>query len=454
MVQIPRCFSDFGRITSEPLCIKASDSYAGSPLEFYMNRTLFPHFLAFLLTGGLLAFPGSCLDLIFRDFGWSPSLFGFAMLLQGGASLAGSRFASHRCGGEGYRKWTFRSLWFLAVGVVLYYFSDWTVLPVARLLSVPESVMPFLRLAGIILVGFGIGTNGIFNNAAALSSSSPSFALNLLNMGFTAGAVLLPFSASQYLRAEGVTNGTLLWRIPVIALVAAYIMLSLYVLKSPHLSQPPPVGEHQSEKGGRSFPLPVIAASLILFCYVGSEINLSNSLGLLTENLFGHSTDSSRVASSFFWGGLLGARLYFTFRSPSVHSYPKIMSALSTICLVLFLAVFLRMFSSAESSLSANRLLILALGACIGGMYSLALGSLTLFYDSVQSSRHYANLTVMSGVAGAVMLPFLYGQLSGIFGLANATWFIVILLSGMLTGALLLLSASRRAAVTASAAPH
>lgn len=419
-----------------------------------MNRTLFPHFFAFLLTGGLLAFPGSCLDLIFRDFGWSPSLFGFAMFLQGGASLVGSRFASRRCGGEGYRRWTVRSLWFLATGVVLYYFADWTILPLARLAGLPDSLMPVVRLAGILFVGFGIGTNGIFNNAAALSSESPSFALNLLNMGFTAGAVLLPFSASQYLRLGGVTDGAFLWRLPVVLLVLAYALLSLHVLRSAHLSQPPPVREHESQEGRRSLPLPVIACSLILFCYVGSEINLSNSLGLLSENLFGHSMESARMASSFFWGGLLGARLFFTFRSPTVRNYPKIMSALSLACLILFLSVFLKLFSSSDYSLLANRILILSLGACIGGMYSLALGSLTLFYDSVQSSRHYANLTVMSGVAGAVLLPFLYGQLTGFLGLAHATWFIVFLLTGMFTGAVLLFSASKRLAFTASANPH
>ncbi|MEN9825501.1 MAG: hypothetical protein RI953_1246 [Pseudomonadota bacterium] len=408
-----------------------------------MNPTLFPHFLAFLLTGGLLAFPGSCLDLILRDFGWSPAIFGLAMMLQGGASFVGSRFASRRCGGEGYRTWTARSLWFLASGVVLYYFADWTTLPVLHALGVPDSAGTIVRLAGISCIGFGIGTNGIFNNAAALSSANPSHGLNLLNMGFTAGAVLLPFSTSQYLRVADVSN-PILWRLPAAGLVLAYGLLSLHVLRSPHLSQPPAVHETHDESADKFLPLPVIAASLILFCYVGSEINLSNSLGMMSENLFGFSSDASRVASSFFWGGLLGARLFFTFRSPHVSEYPKIMSILAACCLVLFLAFFLGWFPRNDSSLLVSRSLILALGLCIGGMYSLCLGSLTTFFESVQRSRHFANLTVLSGVAGALLLPFTYGQLSNSFGLRNSTWFIVFLLVGMLTGASLLLTASLR----------
>ncbi|MFZ9521573.1 MAG: MFS transporter [Silvanigrellaceae bacterium] len=408
-----------------------------------MNPTLFPHFLAFLLTGGLLAFPGSCLDLILRDFGWSPATFGLAMMLQGGASFVGSRFASSRCGGEHYRTWTARSLWFLAMGVVLYYFADWTTLPLLRMLGVSEAAHTIVRLVGISCIGFGIGTNGIFNNAAALCSGNPSFGLNLLNMGFTAGAVLLPFSTSQYLKFADVSN-PLLWRLPAAVLVLAYGVLSAYVLRSPHLSQPPPVQAAHDDISDKFLPLPVIAASLVLFCYVGSEINLSNSLGMMSESLFGFSNEASRVASSFFWGGLLGARLFFTFRSPRVKSYPRIMSVLSGCCLVLFLAFFLGWFPRNEMALIASRILVLALGLCIGGMYSLALGSLTIFFDSVHRSRHFANLTVLSGVAGAVLLPFTYGQLSNGFGLQKSTWFIVFLLVGMLTGASLLVMASLR----------
>ncbi|NBO37697.1 hypothetical protein EBU99_03840 [bacterium] len=414
-----------------------------------MNRTLFPHFFAFLLTGGLLAYPGSCLDLLLRDFAWSPALFGVAMMLQGGFSFIGSRFAGRRCGGESYRIWVARSLWFLGAGVVLYYFADWTTLPLLKALNAPEYVLIAARMAGICFLGFGIGTNGILNNTAALVSSHPSFGLNLLNMGFTAGAVLFPFTTSQYLRLPGLTDGTIAWRLPAVALVVTYALLSVYVLQSAHLSQPPPV--HSDEHAGvqKSLPLPVLAASLVLFCYVGSEINLSNSLGLISEFMFGFSNGDARVASSIFWAGLLSARLYFCFRSPPAQSYPLVTLGLSSICLVLFGLLFARAFSDFRDALFMSRLIIFTLGACIGGMYSLALGSLTVFFD-VSKSRHYANLTVLSGVAGAVLLPFTYGQLSNLIGLAHATWFIVVTLSGMFVGAALLHYGSRRSRSVAS----
>ncbi|NBW82027.1 hypothetical protein EBR21_09770, partial [bacterium] len=252
-----------------------------------------------------------------------------------------------------------------------------------------------------------------------------------------------PFSTSQYLRMADVSN-PVLWRLPAAGLVLAYALLSAHVLRSPHLSQPPPVHATQDESTDKFLPLPVLAASLVLFCYVGSEINLSNGLGMMSEQLFGFSSDAARVASSFFWGGLLGARLFFTFRSPKVSEYPKIMSILAICCLVLFLAFFQGWFPRDDSALMASRFLVLALGLCIGGMYSLSLGSLTIFFDSVQRSRHFANITVLSGVAGALLLPFTYGQLSNSFGLRNSTWFIVILLVGMTTGASLLFGASLR----------
>jgi fucose permease len=411
--------------------------------EHIMNRTLFPHFFAFLLTGGLLAFPGACLDLILRDFSWSPGLFGTAMMLQGGASFVGSRFASQRSGGDHYRSWVVRSLWFLSVGVVFYYFADWTTLPLAKLMGMSDGHLTFVRLVGICLIGFGIGCNGILNNTAALVSENPSFALNLLNMGFTAGAVLLPLSASQYLQIPGLTEGSLAWRLPPAVLIAAYALLSLHVLRSPDLSQPTQVAADSESVDRWKLPLPVLATSLVLFCYVGSEINLSNSLGLMSETMFGFSSNDSRIASSIFWGGLLGARLYFCFRSPSAKIYPKIMLGLSFVCVVLFASLLLRAFAIGNSALFLSRVFILALGVCIGGMYSLSLGALTEFFDSSRS-RYFANITVLSGVAGAVLLPFTFGLISNQIGLNSATVFILVLLTGMFTGAGLLFYASRR----------
>lgn len=407
-----------------------------------MNRTLFPHFFAFLLTGGLLAFPGACLDLLLRDFKWSPALFGVAMMLQGVSSFIGSRFAGRRCGGEGYRHWVAWSLCFLGCGVVLYYFADWTLFPLLTSFGLPAESVFWSRLVGICLIGFGIGCNGILNNAAALVSENPSFGLNLLNMGFTAGAVLLPSTASQFLKWTGLTEGALAWRWPAGALVLCYLLLTLHVLRSPHLAQPPPVHSKPDDASRGTFPFPVWAACLVLFCYVGSEINLSNSLGLMSELMFGFSNADARPASSFFWGGLLAVRLYFCFRSPPASAYPRIMTVLSALCVVLFAALILRVFAEASHALLVSRIVILALGACIGGMYSLTLGSLTTLFD-VQESRRFANFTVLSGVAGAVLLPFTFGQFTNLFGLVNATSFILVLLCGMLTGAALLFFTSR-----------
>lgn len=410
-----------------------------------MNRTLFPHFFAFLLTGGLLAFPGACLDLLLRDFAWSPGLFGTAMMLQGGASFVGSRFASHRSGGEQYRTWVVRSLWFLAVGVVLYYFFDWTLLPFLKVFNLSDEVISIFRLVGICCIGFGIGSNGILNNTAALVSQNPSFALNLLNMGFTAGAVLLPLTASQFLRLPGMTEGSFAWRLPAALLVLAYAVLSVHVLRSQHLSQPSEVQKPADKSARWKLPLPVWAVCIVLFCYVGSEINLSNSLGLMSEQMFGFSNVDSRVASSIFWTGLTGVRLYFCFRSPPASLYPRVMTVLSFLCLVLFSSLLAKFFAFGEAALWLSRLFILVLGICIGGMYSLALGSLTSFFDSAQS-RHFANITVLSGVAGAVLLPFAFGQITNLAGLEPATFFLLFLLVGMFSGAALLLYSSVSAA--------
>lgn len=408
-----------------------------------MSRTLFPHFFAFLLTGGLLAYPGACLDLILRDFGWSPGTFGVAMLLQGIFSFVGSRFASHRSGGEHYRRWVVRSLMFLAMGLVAYYFADWTFLPLFESMGMSQPLLSYLRLVGICCIGFGIGCNGILNNTAALVSNNPSFGLNLLNMGFTAGAVLLPLSTSLYLQIPGLTAGSFAWRVPALALVFAYIFLAIHSSRSTHLAQPSHLEPRASSTSGWKLPWPVFASSLVLFCYVGSEINISNSLGLMSELLFGFSNDDSRIASSIFWAGLLGARVYFCFKSPPAQAYPRVMTVLSLACVFLFAGLLFKAFQIAPDALFMSRALILCLGVCIGGMYSLSLGALTALFDSAQA-RQFANTAVMSGVAGAVILPFLFGQITDLINLSAATTFVFVLISCMFGGAALLLHMSKR----------
>jgi fucose permease len=408
-----------------------------------MSRTLFPHFFAFLLTGGLLAYPGACLDLILRDFGWSPGVFGVAMLLQGVFSFVGSKFASQRSGGEHYRRWVVWSLLLLGAGLVLYYFADWTLLPLLDTLGFVTPYNGYLRMIGICCIGFGIGCNGILNNTAALVSGNPSFGLNLLNMGFTAGAVLLPLSTSLYLQIPGLTDGSFAWRVPSLVLVTAYVLLAAHCKRSEHLAQPKHIEHESDEEGRRKLPWPVFASSLVLFCYVGSEINISNSLGLMSELLFGFSNTDSRVASSIFWAGLLGARIYFCFRSPPAQLYPRVMTLLSLACVLLFASLLFKAFLAVPNALLMSRALILCLGVCIGGMYSLSLGALTALFNSAQA-RQFANTAVMSGVAGAVVLPFAFGQITDAINLSAATSFVFVLILLMFAGAALLLHFSRK----------
>ena len=123
------------------------------------------------------------------------------------------------------------------------------------------------------------------------------------------------------------------------------------------------------------------------------------------------------------------------------------MTVLAMFCLLLFGALVARFFAIGDASLLLSRFFILALGACIGGMYSLALGSLTAFFDA-SDSRHFANIAVMSGVAGAVLLPFTFGQISNVAGLEPAAGFVLFLLTGMFAGAALLLYASTKPQLT------
>jgi len=149
------------------------------------------------------------------------------------------------------------------------------------------------------------------------------------------------------------------------------------------------------------------------------------------------------VASSIFWAGLLGARVYFCFRSPPAQSYPRVMTILSLACVFLFASLLFKAFLAVPNALMMSRALILCLGVCIGGMYSLSLGALTALFDSAQA-RQFANTAVMSGVAGAIILPFLFGQITDLINLSAATTFVFGLISLMFGGAALLMHFSKK----------
>lgn len=413
-----------------------------------------PNILGFFLSGGTLALPGAGLDLLLFSFHWTHADFGTALMLQGLAAFAGTRFASRRLRAHGtaavLNALTRRGLYVLALGIALTYFSEWTLEPVYRLFTVSPAPH-FLRGAGLALLGFGVGSTAVCHNTAALHHATPEKVLNAVHMGFPLGAAAFPLGASLFYQAiDGHPEAALLWRLPA-ALCGALCgvlawtgfarrkdsdRLPLAARPDPETtplkttsSQPPdsPKAHPSSPPLGR---LPAAAACATLFCYVGIEVNLSNGLVLLHGDGLGLPMAEARLASPVYWAGLCAVRLALAVTRPPLRRYATLLFGSAGACLLTFLVLLSGAWTGRAAPLTLALAIVFATGAFLGGIYSLGIGVLMRFYPPGVATDA-ANRATLAGVGGAVALPFLYGRIVHAEGIAAGMNFVLLLLFGL-----------------------
>jgi fucose permease len=387
------------------------------------------------------------LDDLLADFQFSPTLFGLALFVQGTAAFLGTRFLSRASlvAQASLHRLEAQALLLLVVGGGVVYAAD---LVLAAFGLGPLGLAA--RLCGYALLGAGIGGSGILNNAFALRSSRPTHALNILNMAFTMGAVALPaFTAALLASADGLVPRWL-WRIPVLGFLGSALLLSFICARQAgSMANAKPLAdatEANVDSGALTPPSPppaaqlktaVVLASIVLFCYVGSEINLSNSWVPYLHDVAGLPRDVARLASPAFWGGLLAARAYFAFFTPpgrALSTYLRVFGLGVLACVVLALALPMVFPPAAQSPASSVAPIASApwagigwlglawlTGLFIGSSYSFTLGIITTVANGEAASRA-AFVVAQFGVLGAVCLPPLLGFVvdAGGFGAALA----------------------------------
>ncbi|MCA2959661.1 MAG: hypothetical protein IOD12_05375 [Silvanigrellales bacterium] len=197
-----------------------------------LPKALLPFFLSFTLSGGLIAFPGTVLETLLKSFGFTPTLFGIALFVQGSFALLGTRaFSKASLRLPSLHALEGAALLLPAVGIAIVYLCD----PILSLLSLPP-VPAALRLVGYAALGAGVGGSGILNNAFALRGADTTRALGFLNMAFTAGAVALPAATSGLLSQSHLFEPFAFlrehaWRIPMAALFLAFLILASFCFR-------------------------------------------------------------------------------------------------------------------------------------------------------------------------------------------------------------------------------
>ena len=385
-----------------------------SPKASTTHSALWPFALAYACNGGIVSMTGANLLAFFALTGWSPATFGTALLVQGSFAYLGIRFLCP---------------WMMAKwpGPVRLALS--CLMQFAGLLLVygPDLGGGSLRWAGFACVGLSVGTLSLFGSWAGLESAEPQKNLNLLNLAFTGGAVVVPL-LSTLLKF----TPSLDWRSPLLILLAAHACLWSRAIaqgvRSTGESRAAHALRHASGVGAMAkittlHSLGLAASCFALFLYVGTEINFSNAwVGLVnTQSSLG------TWASPLFWGGLFLSRLTFSLFVPAQSKLPSWLVGFGAGTL-LSLGLFggLVNLGGPELHLSLHLSLLPAFtsGFCIGSTYSFVIGAVTSLAPKGFESA-YAAKTSEWGVLGAIALPPLIGLFQQKWGIEGAFWFLV-----------------------------
>jgi fucose permease len=413
------------------------NSPKGLTQAVFLARILRASLVAQLLVGCIMSFPTASMDVLLKQLHWTEGNFGTTALIQGVFGLFGNLYANRRVKkDENYGTDLRVAMGLVLTGALLLYF--WEV-PM-QLLSL--QAYPKMRMIGSGFIGFGVGLLAIVNNTRALRSPSPATGLMLVAFTFTFSALLFPFLTSAHLASlsEFTTHNWKSMLFPVLAFVALNLFLPLP--KTQSTEQPQSTDYPQKQTNELHAPNRNIAPwhlGVQLFFYMGVEINLSIGLTLFGIRTVGAPNSLARFAPSALWLGILMSRLVTTIAPLSASNFTK-----WTWKLALALCILLGILAGFQSSQTTLWLtLVVAIGFILGPFYGFVVGQASHLWTGANIARNAATIATY-GSAGAVILPFLFGQITENYGIRIAFLFILAKALGLLASAFITRQISKR----------
>jgi hypothetical protein len=378
----------------------------------FLAKVLRTSLIAQLLVGCFMSFPGASMDVLLKQFKWSEGDFGFAVLLQGLFGLLGNLYANWRVKTLQNIESELRvALALVAIGAFLAYFWE---IPASLLFATAHNQA---RVIGYAFIGFGVGLLAIINNTRALRSENPSTALMLVAFTFTFGALFFPFITSAHLASlsQFTTHNWKLVLVPILALT----IINLFVPTSTNnsgVSKPLSTHTHTSSNSNTG----AIIASKIspwnlgvqLFFYMGIEINLTLGSALLLMRSKGVADSLARFAPSALWLGILTSRLLTTLFPLPIERFRRWTWQLAIVLAALLAA---NVFGPSASSIIWMSLIVIT-GLVLGPFYGLIVGQSAHLWHGISIAQNAAVIATF-GSAGAVVLPFLFGQITENYGI-------------------------------------
>ena len=384
------------------------------------------HVFGMFLCGAALAMPSAVLDVLLQQWGWSPKDFGFGVLVQGLGALGGSVLVSRWSRGTDPESattlWTVLAALLGGMGLLLLYFGN----------------TPSPAFA---CVGFAIGVLTTQGNREAARCEDAAWQLSILNMMFTAGAVVCPgLLALTLAHAPASTGGYPTWQLVPLLMALLFCARALMLAwrirpKAQGVeSAPPDTLQHAPSDINTTVQHGLwltVCAGLALFCYVATEINLSNGWMLFLMEHAQVDQALARFAGPIFWSGLLCARILasvFPIHGRHLVTLLRVMAALSLVVLVttLTLAHHGLPLGWAATDLRAHTFLVLvaASGLSLGSVYGFVLGAAASASPTHALAARTVGRIIPWGIVGAMVMPPLMGTVSEALGFGAGMLFI------------------------------
>jgi FHS family glucose/mannose:H+ symporter-like MFS transporter len=244
-------------------------------------------FLGFIITGMACTILGPTLPIFIARWNLSDAQAGFFFTTQFGGSLLGVITSGVLLSTRGYRAALILGFFLMAAGI-------------AGL----DSASHLLALLATAAYGFGFGVAIPATNlcVAEISGERRSAALNLLNIGWSVGAITCPVIMLAGLRSNRFTQALF-----AISLGAVVLAVLFWMMKFENTSQSIPSHGEAVSHHRPIHPIHIpVALALLFYLYVGTENGISGWAAEQARRIgFGA---SSTIIPMFFWAGLLSGR--------------------------------------------------------------------------------------------------------------------------------------------------
>lgn len=252
-------------------------------------------------------------------------------------------------------------------------------------------------LFACLLIGWGYGCIDVGGNTVivTLNPERSGAALNLLNVFFGAGAMIGPQLINFGLSRDNFALGFQIAAGFSLLLVIPLAMISVHVGRKPSEGQAPSQIQW----------LALVPFAVLMFIYVGIEVGYSSWIPTQMSKVALTSESTATFGATIFWMGLTVGRIIASF---ILHRLSNLAMVILSLVLIAGGVAVLLVFPASES---VALLCSFVIGFGCGPIFPTVLAIANDRYPQARGTM--SGLLIAVGASGAILLPWVQGQVGG-----------------------------------------